>query len=101
MGGEELWSNWRIQNMPSAFVKKLDVATPDKVGRFLGQKCANTYAFSEGTPKGNPLSIAQITELINKLEAHKDKPGVTSNIAHELKITGMTISCLCEGCRDG
>jgi hypothetical protein len=72
------------QNMPSIPIKQLRVVTPEKVGRFLGQRCANAYAIGDIVAKGqenheaNPQSIVQAMELVEKLQKQKDKLGVSS-----------------------
>lgn len=80
------------QNMPAIPLKELRVITPEKVGRFLGQKCANVYAIGESlqTAMQNPQNISKAKKLMNQFLQQKEKPGVSS-FMHAVNITGMLI----------
>jgi hypothetical protein len=81
------------QNMPAIPLKELRVITPEKLGRFLGQKCANIYALGERFQIGlqNPQNIAKGVELFNRLQSQKVKPGVSS-LLHATNITSKLIA---------
>ncbi len=80
------------QIMPAIPIKQLRAITPENVGRFLGQKCANVYAINERLLEAMPRvpDLGKAKALLKQLEQHKEKPGVSSFL-HTAEITGSLI----------
>lgn len=80
------------QSSPAISIKELRDLTPEKLGRFLGQKCANAYALGEQleTGLGKKDQLTQAISAIKKLEKLKNKPGVES-LLHTMNIAGNLV----------
>jgi hypothetical protein len=75
--------------MPTIPIKKLREITPDKLGRFLGQKCANVYAVAEKFQFATQ-GLGKLKAAANQLQQHKDKPQIRSFL-HTIKILSPLI----------
>jgi hypothetical protein len=77
-------------------VKDLAVVTPEKVGKYLGQKCANCYAIGNQLQAGitaleNPQNAKRVATTLNNLEEHKENP-VVASLHHSTGVTGLLIA---------
>jgi hypothetical protein len=83
-------------------VKDLAVVTPEKVGKLLGQKCANYHAvvtqvMAGNTMMENPQNFEKAMALMDEIEKKKDDPAMAS-LYH---IAGVVGNLITEFAQDG
>jgi len=75
------------QSQPNAPSINQETVTPEKLGRHLGQKCANLYALKD--PK-TLAAAKQEAQRLKQLRTQRHLPGVSSEL-HALRINEMVV----------